>query len=127
MTSLSSLSLFPLFVDALSPETSRISGEVPVLLETENKNNAIKVIFEKESDNSHMITSFGAEQVVLVRDEIQKEKFESLKFLQLQLFRALEDWEVSSLQFMKEGLCKELQFSLVDNSKLDDVYLLNRS
>ncbi|GKE42298.1 hypothetical protein Tco_1469582 [Tanacetum coccineum] len=27
----------------------------------------------------------------------------------------------------KEGLCKELQFSLVDNSKLDDVYLLNRS
>ncbi|GJW13954.1 hypothetical protein Tco_0018087 [Tanacetum coccineum] len=27
----------------------------------------------------------------------------------------------------EEGLCKELQFSLVDNSKLDDVYLLNRS
>ncbi|GJS20555.1 hypothetical protein Tco_0449187 [Tanacetum coccineum] len=24
----------------------------------------------------------------------------------------------------EEGLCKELQFSLVDNSKLDDVYLL---
>ncbi|GJZ06441.1 hypothetical protein Tco_0540234 [Tanacetum coccineum] len=74
MTSLSSLSLFPLFVDALCPETSRISGDVPILLETENKNNAIKVIFEKESDYSHMITSFGAEQVVLVRDEIQNEK-----------------------------------------------------
>ncbi|GJW34736.1 hypothetical protein Tco_0057656 [Tanacetum coccineum] len=26
--------------------------------------------------------------------------FESLKFLQLQIFRSLEDWEVSSLQFM---------------------------
>ncbi|GJW90151.1 zinc finger, CCHC-type containing protein [Tanacetum coccineum] len=27
----------------------------------------------------------------------------------------------------EEGICKELQFSLVDNSKLDDVYLLKRS
>ncbi|GKC10632.1 hypothetical protein Tco_1007414 [Tanacetum coccineum] len=27
--------------------------------------------------------------------------FESLKFLQRQLFRSLEDWEVSSLQFMQ--------------------------
>ncbi|GJV00513.1 hypothetical protein Tco_1329783 [Tanacetum coccineum] len=27
----------------------------------------------------------------------------------------------------EEGLCKELQFILVDNSKLDDVYLLNRN
>ncbi|GJX78390.1 hypothetical protein Tco_0325201 [Tanacetum coccineum] len=27
----------------------------------------------------------------------------------------------------KEGLCKELQFSLIDNSKLNIVYLLNRS
>ncbi|GJW94663.1 hypothetical protein Tco_0174335 [Tanacetum coccineum] len=27
----------------------------------------------------------------------------------------------------EEGLCKELQFSLVDNSKLNVVYLLNRS
>ncbi|GKB95299.1 hypothetical protein Tco_0981436, partial [Tanacetum coccineum] len=43
-------------------------------------------------------------------------QFESLKFLQRQLFRSLEDWEVSSLQF-----------SLVDNSKLNVVYLLNRS
>ncbi|GJX00326.1 hypothetical protein Tco_0184239 [Tanacetum coccineum] len=28
---------------------------------------------------------------------------------------------------LEDGLCKELQFNLVDNSKLDDVYLLNRS
>ncbi|GKE91937.1 DNA helicase, UvrD/REP type, P-loop containing nucleoside triphosphate hydrolase, partial [Tanacetum coccineum] len=46
---------FPLFVDALSPETSRIGGELPVLLKTENQKNAIKVIFEMESDNSHKI------------------------------------------------------------------------
>ncbi|GKB04090.1 hypothetical protein Tco_0832233 [Tanacetum coccineum] len=30
-----------------------------------------------------------------------EEEFESLKFLQLQLFRSLEDWEVSTLQFMQ--------------------------
>ncbi|GKC94927.1 hypothetical protein Tco_1160369, partial [Tanacetum coccineum] len=28
-------------------------------------------------------------------------QFESLKFLQRQLFRSFEDWEVSSLQFMQ--------------------------
>nr|GEW21964.1 hypothetical protein [Tanacetum cinerariifolium] len=46
--------------------------------------------------------------------------------------RSLEDREVSSLQFMQwykteEGPLLELQFSLVDNSKLNVVYLLNRS
>ncbi|GJV14770.1 DNA helicase [Tanacetum coccineum] len=51
-------------------------------------------------------------------------KLESLKLLQRQLFRSLEDWEVSSLE---EGPWLELQFSLVDNSKLNVVYLLNRS
>ncbi|GJY86733.1 hypothetical protein Tco_0500759 [Tanacetum coccineum] len=60
---------------------------------------------------------------------------ESLKLLQRQLFRSLEDWEVSSLQCMqqyrnctlKKDSWKELQFNLVDNSKLNVVYLLNRS
>ncbi|GJS35388.1 DNA helicase, UvrD/REP type, P-loop containing nucleoside triphosphate hydrolase [Tanacetum coccineum] len=65
---------FPLFVDVLRPETSRICGELPVLLETDSNHNAIEIIFERKGDGSHHITGFGAEQVVLVRDESLKEK-----------------------------------------------------
>ncbi|GJS31009.1 hypothetical protein Tco_0491629 [Tanacetum coccineum] len=34
-------------------------------------------------------------------EQLRQYNFESLKFLQLQLFKSLEDWEVSSLQFMQ--------------------------
>ncbi|GJS11510.1 hypothetical protein Tco_0368306 [Tanacetum coccineum] len=56
-----------------------------------------------------------------------KSTSDGIQFLALS---PLEDWEVSSLyKFMqrsetKEGLCKELQFSLVDNSKLNVVILI---
>ncbi|KAL8259404.1 hypothetical protein R6Q59_027357 [Mikania micrantha] len=65
---------FPMFVDALSPETSRIGGDLPVLLETDINDNAIKFIFERNGCCSQLITGFGAEQVILVRDESLKEK-----------------------------------------------------
>ncbi|KAK9052301.1 hypothetical protein SSX86_028930 [Deinandra increscens subsp. villosa] len=65
---------FPLFVDALRPETSQINGDLPILLETDENNNAIKFIFEGDGFCSQPITGFGAEQVVLVRDESLKEK-----------------------------------------------------
>ncbi|KAI3797734.1 hypothetical protein L1987_32997 [Smallanthus sonchifolius] len=65
---------FPLCVDALSPETSRIDGDLPILLETDTNNDAIKFIFERNGYCSQVITGFGAEQVVLVRDGSLKEK-----------------------------------------------------
>ncbi|KAL7607518.1 hypothetical protein Lser_V15G18328 [Lactuca serriola] len=66
---------FPLFVDALRPESSRISGELPVLLETDTGDNAIKTIFgTNEVGSDQKVIGFGAEQVVLVRDEYLKEK-----------------------------------------------------
>lgn len=65
---------FPLFVDALNPETSQISGELPILLETDITNNDINIVFERGGGISQQITGFGAEQVVLVRDESLKEK-----------------------------------------------------
>ncbi|KAK1439383.1 hypothetical protein QVD17_05200 [Tagetes erecta] len=64
----------PLFVDALRPETSLIGGDLPILLETDVNNNAIKFIFERTGNCSQLITGFGAEQVVLVRDESLREK-----------------------------------------------------
>lgn len=63
-----------MFVDALSPETSRIDGDLPILLETDTNDNAIKTIFQSNGVGYQQFTGFGAEQVVLVRDEHLKEK-----------------------------------------------------
>ncbi|XP_024196530.1 uncharacterized protein LOC112199800 [Rosa chinensis] len=56
---------FPFSVDVLKPETSLIYGEAPVLLESGENENAIVKIF----GNSGNIVGFGAEQVILVRDD----------------------------------------------------------
>ncbi|KAK1439382.1 hypothetical protein QVD17_05199 [Tagetes erecta] len=65
---------FPLFVDELRPESGRIGGELPILLETDMNKNAISLIFQRNESCSQFITGFGAEQVVLVRDESLREK-----------------------------------------------------
>ncbi|KAI6677276.1 hypothetical protein NL676_038072 [Syzygium grande] len=59
---------FPLSIDALGPETSFICGEAPILLESENGESAILSIFGN-SDVSGNFVGFGAEQVILVRDD----------------------------------------------------------
>ncbi|GKB84373.1 hypothetical protein Tco_0956645 [Tanacetum coccineum] len=46
--------------------------------------------------------SLSVDLIIKSLSVTQAEVFhESLKFLQLQLFKSLEDWEVSSLQFMQ--------------------------
>ncbi|GJZ71504.1 zinc finger, CCHC-type containing protein [Tanacetum coccineum] len=55
----------------LEPEISLISGELPILFEPCNNDNAIVAIFGgKKSDDD--IVGFGAEQVILVRDDHMK-------------------------------------------------------
>ncbi|PWA76709.1 Reverse transcriptase, RNA-dependent DNA polymerase [Artemisia annua] len=58
-------------IDNLEPEISLISGEAPVLLESGNDENAIVTIFGG-SESSGEVVGFGAEQVILVRDERAK-------------------------------------------------------
>ncbi|GJW43727.1 hypothetical protein Tco_0072526 [Tanacetum coccineum] len=55
------------------PEISLISGELPILFEPCNNDNAIVAIFggKKSGDD---IVGFGAEQVILVRDDPTKTK-----------------------------------------------------
>ncbi|KAI3928638.1 hypothetical protein MKW98_024239 [Papaver atlanticum] len=65
---------FPLSVDKLSAETSFINGEAPVLLESENQRNPISTIFDNGVDVSGSIIGFGAEQVILVRDDFAKKE-----------------------------------------------------
>ncbi|XP_058220397.1 uncharacterized protein LOC131330732 isoform X2 [Rhododendron vialii] len=56
-------------VDILEPETTLLYGEAPILLESGNDENAIITIFGKRGNGNGDIVGFGAEQVILVRDD----------------------------------------------------------
>nr|GEU37713.1 UvrD-like helicase, ATP-binding domain, P-loop containing nucleoside triphosphate hydrolase [Tanacetum cinerariifolium] len=58
-------------VDKLEPEISLISGEASVLLECDSDENAIVTIFG-DTGTSGRIVGFGADQVILVRDDFAK-------------------------------------------------------
>ncbi|PWA96132.1 uvrD-like Helicase, ATP-binding domain, P-loop containing nucleoside triphosphate hydrolase [Artemisia annua] len=58
-------------VDKLEPEISLISGEAPVLLECDSDENAIMTIFG-DTGTSGNFFGFGADQVILVRDDCAK-------------------------------------------------------
>ncbi|XP_073028907.1 uncharacterized protein [Primulina eburnea] len=70
---------FPLSVDALSPETSFIYGESPVVLEPGSDENSIITIFGCSRNESGKWVGFGAEQVILVRDDSARK--EILKYI----------------------------------------------
>ncbi|RDX89211.1 TPR and ankyrin repeat-containing protein 1, partial [Mucuna pruriens] len=65
---------FPHSIDVLKPETSLIYGEGPVVLECESKNNAIVTIFGNSGHVGGKIVGFGAEQVILVRDDSARQE-----------------------------------------------------
>nr|XP_023876777.1 uncharacterized protein LOC111989221 [Quercus suber] len=65
---------FPLSTDVLQPETSHIYGEAPILLESGNKENAIITIFGNSGNGRGIIVGFGAEQVILVRDDFARKE-----------------------------------------------------
>nr|XP_043619846.1 TPR and ankyrin repeat-containing protein 1-like [Erigeron canadensis] len=58
-------------IDILEPETSVISGEAPVLLESSDNENAFVTIFGGSGSGGEVV-SFGADQVILVRDDCAK-------------------------------------------------------
>ncbi|KAI4357246.1 hypothetical protein L6164_001207 [Bauhinia variegata] len=60
---------FPHSIDVLKPETSLIYGEAPVVLESGNCEDAIVTIFGNSGNMGGKIVGFGAEQVILVRDD----------------------------------------------------------
>ncbi|CAA0833261.1 P-loop containing nucleoside triphosphate hydrolases superfamily protein [Striga hermonthica] len=60
---------FPLSIDVLPPETSLIYGESPVVLEPGSDENLIMTIFGHSANAGRKWVGFGADQVILVRDE----------------------------------------------------------
>ncbi|XVE85512.1 hypothetical protein DITRI_Ditri17bG0096600 [Diplodiscus trichospermus] len=70
---------FPSFVDILCPETGLIHGEALIWLESKNKDNAVVTIFGNNGNAGGDMVGFGAEQVILVRDD--RAKNEILKYV----------------------------------------------
>ncbi|XVE85514.1 hypothetical protein DITRI_Ditri17bG0096700 [Diplodiscus trichospermus] len=70
---------FPSFVDILCPETGLIYGEAPIWLECQNEDKAFVTIFGNNSNAGGHMVGFGAEQVILVRDDHAKD--EILKYV----------------------------------------------
>ncbi|KAM0823296.1 hypothetical protein ACQ4PT_070967 [Festuca glaucescens] len=69
---------FPSSVDKLNPETGLVYGEAPVLLESCNDQNAIMTIFGEIKSKHGNMHGFGAEQVILVRDDATKKQIVDL-------------------------------------------------
>ncbi|TKW14788.1 hypothetical protein SEVIR_5G190200v4 [Setaria viridis] len=65
---------FPMSVDKLNPETSLVHGEGPVLLESNNGENTLITIFRGNENQHRERINFGADQVILVRDDAAKEQ-----------------------------------------------------
>ncbi|KAL6506744.1 hypothetical protein OROHE_022576 [Orobanche hederae] len=65
---------FPHSIDVLPPETSRIYGESPIVLEPGSDDNLIKSIFGHRGKSSRKWVGFGADQVILVRDDAAKQE-----------------------------------------------------
>ncbi|KAL1535324.1 hypothetical protein AAHA92_28118 [Salvia divinorum] len=65
---------FPHSIDVLAPETSRIYGESPIVLEPGSNDNLIISIFGNSGKSSRKWVGFGADQVILVRDDSAKKE-----------------------------------------------------
>jgi hypothetical protein len=65
---------FPMSVDKLNPETGLVYGEAPVLLESCNGENVLVTIFRGNKSQQREGIDFGADQVILVRDDATKEQ-----------------------------------------------------
>ncbi|PON39566.1 P-loop containing nucleoside triphosphate hydrolase [Parasponia andersonii] len=87
---------FPLSIDIIEPETKMVHGEAPILLQSCNNENAIVTIFGKSDNIRRNVTGFGAEQVILVRDETARQKIKDIVGRQALIITILE--------------CKDLEF-----------------
>ena len=86
---------FPLTIDVLNPETSLIDGQTPVLIEAGNVRDALVTIFGDSKDGKGNV-GFGADQIILVRNDSVKEEISQYVGKQALV---LTIWECKGLEF----------------------------
>ena len=100
---------FPLCIDTLEYETTKVNGEAPILLQSENMESAIRTLFGKSKNLSKSTIAFGAEQVILVRDENARQKIKDYVGKQALVLTILE--------------CKYLEFQVTNVFHLSMFYV----
>lgn len=98
---------FPQSIDALAPESSLIYGESPVVLEPGSDENLIMSIFGHSGHSSRKWVGFGADQVILVRDDSAREEICNFIGHQALVLTVVE--------------CKGLEFQVSNN--VSDLYI----
>ncbi|KAL0349348.1 UNVERIFIED_CONTAM: Helicase SEN1 [Sesamum angustifolium] len=106
---------FPQSIDVLAPETSLIYGESPVVFEPGNDENSIVTIFGHSGNAGGKWVGFGADQVILVRDDSARKEISNYigdqalvltivecKGLEFQLFWE-KNYEMAIMCFEKAG------------------------
>jgi superfamily I DNA/RNA helicase len=120
---------FPSFIDVLSHETSLIYGEAPILLESGNDENAIVTIFGNSGNVRSNFVGFGAEQVILVRDDAAKKEIDNYVGKHALVLTVVEckglEFQVSGLLYILFFLFRTLSLSFALLSKR--VFLLSKS
>ncbi|XP_024027743.1 TPR and ankyrin repeat-containing protein 1 [Morus notabilis] len=108
---------FPLSIDPLNPETSLIDGETPVLVESRNGKIEFSFMLSNSGDCGRSLVGFGADQVVLVRDdnvknEILKYSGNHALILTISECKGLEFQDVLLYNFLSSSPIKE-QWNLI--------------
>jgi hypothetical protein len=120
---------FPSFIDVLSHETSLIYGEAPILLESGNDENAIVTIFGNSGNVRSNFVGFGAEQVILVRDDAARKEIDNYVGKHALVLTVVEckglEFQVSGLLYILFFLFRTLSLSFALLSKR--VFLLSKS
>ncbi|KAF2298180.1 hypothetical protein GH714_016812 [Hevea brasiliensis] len=87
------------------PETSLIFGEAPIWLEARNDENAIVTIFGNNGNGQTNFVGFGAEQVILVRDDSARKEVYNYVGKQALVLTIME--------------CKGLEFQLLNEGNYE--------
>lgn len=101
---------FPLSIDIMEPGTATVNGETPLLLQSQNNENAMFTLFRKSENIRGNAVGFGAQQVILVRDESARKK--------------IKDWIGKQALILTVMECKDMEFQVKSQANFRQYLLL---
>ncbi|KAH6809209.1 hypothetical protein C2S51_026992 [Perilla frutescens var. frutescens] len=112
---------FPQSIDSLDPETSRVYGESPVVLKPGCNENSIISIFGQSAKSGRKWVGFGADQVILVRDDSARNEIFSYVGNQALVLTVME---CKGLEF--QGRSDHVQVRDIDDSLAETMQRASR-